>query len=373
MHIFVIFGTRPEAIKLAPIIQKARLEKEIRCTVCSTGQHLDLVSSIIEFFNIEVDIQLNLMSKNQSLSSFSSVCLIELDQILKKWRPNLVLVQGDTSTAFIGALSAFNNKIPCGHVEAGLRSFNKFSPFPEEMNRSLISKLALIHFAPTKSAYNNLLDEGINEKYIFEVGNTVVDTCLMVKEQMECSRTTIYTLLPRLDQEKEIVLITCHRRENHGLPLRRICESINHLAEKYFSELQFVFPVHPNPNVSESVNQYIDKKFKNILLTKPLAYPDLIFLLSQTRITLTDSGGIQEEAPTFNVPILILRENTERMEGVAQGSATLVGSNKQAIIEQFDRLYEAKNLSQLKNPYGQGDAADKIIAEILQLELPLPE
>jgi UDP-N-acetylglucosamine 2-epimerase (non-hydrolysing) len=369
--ILFIFGTRPEAIKMAPLINESLLQKDIiNCKVCTTGQHIEMLQQVVDFFEIKVDYQLELMKPNQTLFDITTIGISLLKPVLDDCKPDLVIVQGDTTTAFIGALSAFYNKIPVAHIEAGLRSFDNLSPFPEEVNRKMISTIANYHFAPTVQAANNLNNEGIS-KHVYNVGNTVIDA-LFLGLKMVTAKNNYNEKFSFLDQTKEIVLITAHRRESFGEPFNDICNAILYLADKY-SDIQFVFPVHPNPNILSVVNEKLTNK-DNIFIIKPLSYPELIWLMDKSYFIITDSGGIQEEAPSLSKPILVIREVTERMEGVNAGTAILTGTSKQKLIESAEKLINDitfyQSMALAVNPYGDGTSAKQtisIISKILNL------
>ena len=363
MHILVVLGTRPEAIKLAPIINNASLISGNFIKVCSTGQHKEMLEQVLTFFNIKPDYTLQVMRDGQSLSYLSSKILTELTLIVEKEKPDIIIVQGDTTTAFIGALVGFYNKIPVAHIEAGLRSFNMYSPFPEEVNRMLISRLATFHFCPTKAAVNNLQLENISQNVV-RVGNTVIDALFMGLEQIKHNKSsTFLTYFDFLDFSKKIVLITAHRRESFGKPFEHICQSITKAA-KCFPEVQFVYPVHFNPSVRKPVFEILSHQ-KNIFLIDLLKYEHFIWLLSQSYLVLTDSGGIQEEAPSLKIPVLVMRDVTERMEGVQAGNAKLVGTKEQTIFNHVRTLLTDNSVYHKmiinENPYGDGKASDKIL------------
>lgn len=350
-----IFGTRPEAIKLAPLILHFKENPNFNVHICNTGQHQDLLTPILDFFQIKPDATLNLMQANQNLADFSSRCLNALTPILTQLSPDWVFVQGDTSTAFMGALAAFYNKSKIAHVEAGLRSHDLHNPFPEEANRKFISQLATLHFAPTETAKQNLLNENIPEKNIHVVGNSVVDAiylCLdKIKQNPEPYKKSLTS--QNIDLNNHIILTTLHRRESFGKPFDSICQALQHIA-KDFPDTQIVFPLHPNPKVQESMAPL--KNIANIVLIPPLNYPDMIYLMKHSSLILTDSGGIQEEAPTLQTPTLVLRNVTERMEGVEAGTAVLVGTKRDNIVEEVRRWIENTRMQAdfAGNPYGDG-------------------
>ncbi|MFH1968566.1 MAG: UDP-N-acetylglucosamine 2-epimerase (non-hydrolyzing) [bacterium] len=359
MKLLFIVGTRPDAIKLAPVIKKAKEKKNIKTYVCLTAQHRQMLDQVIDFFGIKPDFDLNIMTPNQDLFKVTARLLERLGKVIKKVKPDWVIVQGDTTTTFAGALSAFYLKTKIAHVEAGLRTFNKYSPFPEEINRSLTTRLADLHFAPTKKAKEFLLKEGIPSKKIVITGNTGVDALfLALKETNNIERR-----LPKIDFSKKIVLVTGHRRESFGRPLKEICLALKNIA-KSFPEIEIIYPVHLNPNVKKPVFAIL-KNIKNIHLIKPLDYPSFTWIMKQSFIILTDSGGIQEEAPSFKKPVLVMRSVTERPEGIEAGIAKLVGTSKKEIIRAIKIIiqnkHEYKKMQASKNPYGDGKASGRII------------
>lgn len=362
--VLVIIGTRPEAIKMAPVIRALRERPEVfQSAVCVTGQHRQLLDQVITHFNFRVDYDLNLMRKDQRLSDLTSAIMSGIQEILDTVRPDCLLVQGDTTTAFVGALAGYYNHIQVGHVEAGLRTYNKLAPFPEEINRRLVGTLADHHFAPTQRARLALLAEGIDEARILVTGNTVVDALLQSLERIEALPPSMGNLEPLLTNGSKIVLITGHRRENFGEGFRNMCEAIRMLSED-FKDFSFVYPVHLNPNVQKPVHQLLGK-LVNVHLVPPLEYARFVRLMSKAYLVLTDSGGIQEEAPTFGKPVLVMREVTERPEGVEAGAALLVGTDKRRILTEAAKLMTDtkayQSMSQAKNPYGDGNAAARIV------------
>jgi UDP-N-acetylglucosamine 2-epimerase (non-hydrolysing) len=364
----IVFGTRPEAIKLCPIILELRKHPDFEPRVCVTAQHREMLDQVLEVFSIEPDTDLNLMEENQSLASLSSRSITALDIYFKKEKPDLVIVQGDTTTTFIASLSAFYNRIPIGHVEAGLRTSNKDSPFPEEINRVLTSHIADLHFAPTEIARQNLLKEGIPAERIFVTGNTVIDALFFALEKVRKSPPEIPGLPSHLmspGNGRKIVLITGHRRESFGKGFQSICEAISQLASR-FPEVDFIYPVHLNPNVQKPVFHILGNSIsKNIHLIEPLPYLQFVALMNRAAVILTDSGGIQEEAPSFGKPVLVMREATERPEAIEAGAAKLVGTDKETIVEEASRVLMQQSayekLANAKNPYGDGHAAPRIV------------
>lgn len=370
MNVLFIFGTRPEAIKMAPIIRKIKqYPNDFDVKVCITAQHREMLDQVLEFFNIEADYDLNLMKPNQDLFDISIASLSGLKRVFSEFTPDLIFVQGDTTTAFIGALSAYYLKVKVAHLEAGLRSHNKFSPYPEEMNRILAGNLADYHFAPTDRAKQNLSREGI-EKNVWNVGNTVIDALYLGLDIIDShGDAEYYQFFNYLDCNKKIVLITGHRRESFGKPFEEFATALKEVANK-FVDVQFVYPVHLNPNVGEPVKRILNNE-KNIFLIEPLDYSHLIWLMNKSYVVVTDSGGIQEEAPSLGKPVLVTREVTERVEGIEAGTAKLVGTNKNKIISELTDLLTNEEIylkmSQSINPYGDGKTSEKIVDILMKL------
>jgi UDP-N-acetylglucosamine 2-epimerase (non-hydrolysing) len=368
--ILLIFGTRPEAIKMAPVVSElSRYPDKFIIQTCVTGQHREMLVPILNFFKITPTFSLDLMVSGQSLASFTAKAITAISDVLVQVQPDLVLVQGDTTTAFVGALAAFYARIPVGHIEAGLRSENKYSPFPEELNRKLIAPIADLHFAPTKRAVESLKLEGIT-KQVYEVTNTCIDALFMglgiisVESQEAASlRSRIEKHFANIDLTKRLILVTGHRRESFGKGFENICRAIRGIAEKT-TDVEVVFPVHLNPNVREPV-QRILSGFSRVHLIEPLDYPEMIWLMSRSYLVLTDSGGVQEEAPSLGKPVLVMREVTERKEGIEAGSAVLVGTEQAQIEEKCLRLLnnadEYNKMASVRNPYGDGKAAGRIV------------
>lgn len=359
-------GTRPEAIKLAPLIRELKSEGLFEIKVCVTGQHKTMLQQVLDFFEIVPDYDLALMQPAQTLFTISSKAITRLEAIFEKFPCDLVIVQGDTTTAFIGALTAFYRKIKVAHLEAGLRSGDKYSPFPEEVNRMLTSVIAYVHLAPTLRAKQNLAAENIT-KNVFVVGNTVIDALLYSIEKLKTlNKNPIRSLY---DQSKRMVLITGHRRESFGQPFREICEAIKILAKEH-PDLEFVYPVHLNPQVQQPVYDIL-VNLKNVHLFEPVDYPTMVELMSASHLILTDSGGIQEEAPTLGKPVLVMRDVTERTEGIEAGTAKLVGTKSEVIISEVnkllsdDRLY--RSMSEARNPYGDGTSGSQIVKILKEL------
>lgn len=360
-----IFGTRPEAIKLAPLIAGLRKIGEVR--VCVTGQHREMLDQVLRFFSIVPDHDLNIMEENQNLFTVTAKSLRLLEKAIDESLPDLIIVQGDTTTAFAGALAGFYKKIKVAHVEAGLRSFDRFSPFPEEMNRIMIGHIADYHFAPTKKAGQNLVREGIPQRSIHVVGNTVIDALFMGLAIVKKNEKRFYDHFRFLDFSKRILLVTGHRRESFGKPFGNICRALKEIAR---NDVEIVYPVHLNPNVRGHVYPIL-RGIRNIHLIEPLAYPHLIWLMSKSYLVLTDSGGIQEEAPSLGKPVLVMRDVTERTEGIEAGTAVLVGTNRKRIVESALTLLSDKGeygkMAKRRNPYGDGKASERIRGIIKRL------
>ena len=364
--IMFIYGTRPEAIKMAPLIKEFQKNKDkFNVIVCLTGQHRQMLDQINDFFGIKGDYDLNLMKPNQTLFDVVSGCLLGLKNVLDKEKPDLIFVQGDTATVLAGALAAYFYKIPVAHLEAGLRSGDKYAPFPEEINRILTGHIADYHFAPTDRAVNNLKMENIT-KNVYKVGNTVIDALHLgldlIKQIGEEKYKEFFNFI---DFSKRIVLVTGHRRENFGDGFEHMCKAIAQLADN--NDIEIVYPMHMNPNVRAPVQKYLSNK-KNVHLIEPLDYPYLIWLMEKCFFVLTDSGGIQEEAPALGKPVLVMRDVTERQEGVESGTAKLVGTNFDVIVSEASKLLnnvkEYEKMSNAVNPYGDGTTSKQII-EIL--------
>lgn len=364
-NILVVLGTRPEAIKLAPVVLELRKNPEYQVFVCNTEQQKELSNQTLGFFGIDADFKLDVMRPNQTLAGVQSRILTALSDVFQNNHFDATIVQGDTMTVFCGALVSFYNRVPVFHVEAGLRSYDLFEPFPEEAMRQMTSRITDLHFAPTQLAYDSLVKEDIHADKISLTGNTVIDalSCLS-DDTMTAAEQALRDRGVVLNDK--LVLVTAHRRENHGERLDHILTAIKTLTEKY-SDHQFVLPVHPNPNVHDKVYAALGN-LANVILTNPLDYPELVCLMKNTKLVLTDSGGIQEEAPTFGNPVLVMRYETERTEGVDAGFAKLVGADIDKILGESDKiLSQDKSLTRLdgtKNPYGDGHAAQKIASAI---------
>lgn len=369
--IILVFGTRPEAIKMAPIIHLLKTEPDqFELKVCLTSQHRQMLDQVLNIFQINADIDLNLMKVNQNLSNLTSLILTEMGDVFVKYKPDIALVHGDTTTTLATSIAAFYNSIPIGHVEAGLRSNDLLAPYPEEFNRQITGKIAKLHFAPTELSKKNLLSEGVHESLISVTGNTVIDALYWVLKRIEKDKNLQKNLDNSLNsnlsfdfKNKDFVLMTAHRRENFGNGFLEICTAVKELAKKYV-DINFVYPVHLNPNVSKPVYEIL-RGFDNIHLIKPLEYESFVYLLKYSYLVLTDSGGIQEEAPSLGKPVLVMRETTERPEAVNVGTVTMVGSNYKRIINAVSRLLDDKKyylrMSRAHNPYGDGLAASRIV------------
>lgn len=354
------FGTRPEAIKMAPIIRELK-DRKTQYKICVTAQHREMLDQVLDFFEIVPDYDLSLMKPAQSLNSLSAGILDALDPILDDYFPDLVLVQGDTTTAAMVALGCFHKKIKIGHIEAGLRTYNIESPFPEEANRQIISKIADFHFAPTQDSKNNLINEGIDSQSISLTGNTVVDALhwALRKINSNIEPAEITQIKKLINSDKKLILVTGHRRENFGDGLMHVCEALKELAKN--EDLEIIYILHLNPNVSEPIGRMLGK-VENIHLVPPVSYPVMIWLLKECDLIISDSGGIQEEAPSFNKQVLVTREYTERMEGVNSGYCYLVGTDKIKISETANRLLRKSQLkNEIINPYGDGVASKRIV------------
>jgi UDP-N-acetylglucosamine 2-epimerase (non-hydrolysing) len=370
MKVLSIFGTRPEAIKMAPLVVKLKQNAQIDSAVCVTGQHREMLDQVLELFDITPDYDLNVMKKNQSLSEVTSRIINNLSPILEEYQPDLILVHGDTTTTFSAALSGFYHQVSVGHVEAGLRTGNIFSPWPEEANRKLVSCITEMHFAPTEQAMINLKQENVKGNKIMVTGNTVIDALMMIKDNIEGDinlQNSLSKNFSFIGDGKRIVLVTGHRRENFGQGFENICGSLKSLAIKN-NDVNFVYPVHLNPRVREPVNQLLSN-IDNIHLIEPQGYLEFVYLMINSYVILTDSGGIQEEAPALGKPVVVMRNTTERPEAVSAGTVVLVGTDKNKIVDTIDSLLNDKDryreMSMAHNPYGDGTASEKIINHII--------
>ena len=370
MRVLTVIGTRPEAIKLAPVVQRLALEEGVQSYLCLTGQHRDIVNPILKLFGVSADFDLRVMRKGQDLTDITQRILLGMRELFSQHSFDLVVVHGDTTSGFAAALSAFYAHIPVAHVEAGLRTGSLDAPWPEEGNRSLIGRLARLHFAPTEQARQNLLREGISDQAIFVTGNTVVDALYRIRDQVDQHRGLRLRMArryPFLKDGSKMILVTGHRRENFGDGLKQICDAIKRLARR--DDVQVVYPVHPNPLVRDPVHRLLGDE-PNIFLVEPLDYPDFVYLMDRCYFVLTDSGGVQEEAPCMGRPVLVMREKTERPEGLRAGVTRLVGTDADLIVRESERLLSSPKIYQAmcKAPtlYGSGDAADQIVSIMLK-------
>jgi len=368
ISILFLFGTRPEAIKMAPLVKVFLNDPKFAVKVAVTAQHREMLDQVLDFFEIQPDYDLNVMAPNQTLHELTSVLIERVTkEVLLKEKFYIVFVQGDTTTVLAASLAAFYQKIKIAHVEAGLRSGNMYSPFPEEMNRVLASRLATWHFCPTVTAKENLKLENIVDN-VYVTGNTVIDALLMGLEQIKKTGSDFYSSFNQINFEKNIILVTCHRRENFGQSFQNICDALLKLADLYKDSIEIVYPVHLNPNIKDIA--YKNLKGENIHLIDPLDYHELIWMMSKSYIILTDSGGIQEEAPSLGKPVLVMREVTERTEGIEAGTAILVGSDSNKIIAEAAMLLDDKNhynkIATASNPYGDGTTSELIKKIILE-------
>ncbi|MCR4880991.1 MAG: UDP-N-acetylglucosamine 2-epimerase (non-hydrolyzing) [bacterium] len=364
IKVMSVFGTRPEAIKMAPVVQELENDMNIKSIVCTTAQHREMLDQVLELFKIKPDYDLNIMKENQNLWSLTSDILLKMKDVLEQAQPDIVLVHGDTTTAFAAALSAFYAKIPVGHVEAGLRTFNKYYPFPEELNRVVADAVSTLYFAPTRTSVQNLLNSGIKEeKNIFQTGNTVIDALLYTVKNHETNLDNL-----KLNPDLRTILLTSHRRENLGKPLEEICDAILELVKTH-KDIQVIYPVHLNPNVRKTVFEKLENH-ERIILTEPMEYAPFATLMKKADVILTDSGGIQEEAPALAKPVLVLRDETERPEALEFGTVKLVGTDKERIVSTVSALLNSKEeydkMATAVNPYGDGLASKRIVKAILK-------
>lgn len=377
--IMLVFGTRPEAIKMAPLLLEFKKYPNLFQTiVCVTGQHREMLDQVLEIFDIKPDYDLNIMQQGQDLYEMTAKVLLGMRDVLKESRPDIVLVHGDTTTSTASALAAFYQQIPVGHVEAGLRTHNPYSPWPEELNRQITARIATYHFAPTELSRENLLHENIKDTQILITGNTVIDTLHFVTDKIRSDKALSEKLkkeiklagydTERLGNDKKLVLITGHRRENFGNGFINICHAIRDLAKKYQHDVDFIYPMHLNPNVRRPIHEVFGENLsvlENIFFIEPLEYLSFVYLMEKSYIILTDSGGIQEEAPSFGIPVLVMRNTTERPEALNAGTVKLVATDYDKIIMGVSLLIEDeekyKDMSMAINPYGDGNACKRII------------
>jgi UDP-N-acetylglucosamine 2-epimerase (non-hydrolysing) len=369
MKLLFVFGTRPEAIKLAPVVRELSARPNFHCKVCVTGQHRELLAQVLDLFGLRPDWNLEIMRPDQDLAYLTGAALSGVAGILASWRPDRVIVQGDTTTTFAGALAAFYHRIPVAHVEAGLRTSNIYSPWPEEINRRLVSQVADLHFAPTPRARDNLLREGIDGDRIIVTGNTGIDALLWVSAlldgQAELRARVEGIFGGYFAEHKRIILMTGHRRESFDGGLARICQAMARIALR--KDVAIVFPVHPNPNVRRATEPL--HRHDNVLLAEPVDYLELVFLLKRCYFVVTDSGGIQEEAPSFGKPVLVTRDTTERPEAMEHGLAKLVGTDDRRLFDEMQTLLDDprayRRMSRVENPYGDGFASRRIAARLV--------
>lgn len=363
IKVMSVFGTRPEAIKMAPLVKELESRKEIESIVCVTAQHREMLDQVLETFNIKPDYDLNIMKQGQTLGDVTTRALNGLEEVIKECRPDIVLVHGDTTTTFAGALAAFYNQVDIGHVEAGLRTYDKYSPFPEEMNRQMVDCMTDMYFAPTELSKSNLLKQNIDESKIYITGNTAIDAMsTTVKEDYD------HEELHWIGEDERMILLTAHRRENLGDPMRHIFRAIKRLTEE-FPDIKVLYPIHKNPKVRE-VAQEVFGDMDKIKMIEPLEVFDFHNFINKSYMILTDSGGIQEEAPSLGKPVLVLRDTTERPEGIDAGTLKLVGTDEDVIYEEAKTLLEDKKayakMSKASNPYGDGLASKRIVDAIIE-------
>lgn len=365
-----VFGTRPETIKMAPLVRALKIQSEQCITkVCVTGQHRQMLDQMLNLFEITPDYDLNLMQSGQTLTDLTVKPLAGLQPILNEFKPDWLIVQGDTTTAFSSALAAFYQQVKVAHVEAGLRTYNAYSPWPEEMNRRLLGSIASVHYAPTQTAVANLLAERIPEDTIVRTGNTAIDALLWVSERLQTDdfyRQQFRKQFDFLDQNKSLILVTGHRRENWDGGLARVFKALKEISKR--KDVQILYPVHLNPKVQKIANEILEKQ-ENIILIKPLDYLAFVYVMQRSHIIVTDSGGVQEEAPTLGKPVVVIRDTTERMEGVEAGTSILAGTQEQDIVKYINQLLDDvdlyKKMSLAHNPYGDGTASQYIVNDIL--------
>ena len=376
--ILLVFGTRPEAIKMAPLVKKLQANpEEFQTVVCVTGQHREMLDQVLRLFEITPDYDLNIMKPNQDLYDVTSRILLGMRDVLKEVQPDIVLVHGDTTTSMAAALAAFYQQIPVGHVEAGLRTGNIYSPWPEEMNRLMTGRISTVHFSPTPLAKQNLLQEHVDEAKIVVTGNTVIDALQMVVERLKNDeqlagevKEKVFNMgydVNRLGEDRRLVLITGHRRENFGEGFLNICYAIKNLSEKY-PNVDFVYPMHLNPNVRKPVLEILGEGADNVFLIEPLDYLPFVYMMQHSTLILTDSGGVQEEAPGLGKPVLVMRDTTERPEAVEAGTVLLVGTNREKIEQGVSMLLDDadcyRRMSEAVNPYGDGLACERIVKKL---------
>ena len=363
IKVMSIFGTRPEAIKMAPLVKELERRKEIESIVCVTAQHREMLDQVLNTFDIKPDYDLNIMKQGQSLADVTTRALVGLEEVIKEVKPDIVLVHGDTTTTFAGALAAFYNQVAIGHVEAGLRTYDKYSPYPEEMNRQMVDRLSDMYFAPTEISKDNLLKENIDESKIYITGNTAIDAMSTTVDE-----NYTHQELDWINAGERMILLTAHRRENLGEPMRHIFRAIKRVVDE-FSDVKVIYPIHMNPRVREVANEVFGDADR-VKLIEPLEVFDFHNFQNKSYIILTDSGGIQEEAPSLGKPVLVLRDTTERPEGIKAGTLKLVGTDEDVIYEETKKLLldkkEYEKMSKASNPYGDGHASERIVDAIIE-------
>ncbi len=367
-RVLTVFGTRPEDIKMAPLVQALKQSDQFEAAVCVTAQHREMLDQVLELFEIKPEFDLDIMKPGQTLNEVTANILLSIKPVLQKFKPDVVLVHGDTATTLATALAAYYEQVPVGHVEAGLRTGNIYSPWPEEVNRKVTGCIAQYHFAPTLASKNNLLKEGVEDARVVITGNTVIDALLSVKDKIlsdDSLKDHLARQFPFLDNSKKMILVTGHRRESFGGGFERICEALRALSKD--NNVQIVYPVHLNPNVQEPVNRLL-AGIDNIHLIEPQDYLPFVYLMIQSHVIVTDSGGVQEEAPSLGKPVLVMRETTERPEAVEAGTVKLVGTDTQKIIKEANTLLNDeqayKTMAKAHNPYGDGKACERILATL---------
>lgn len=365
--ILIIFGTRPEAIKMAPLVKAFQKETSFETKVCVTAQHRQMLDQVLNFFDIQPDFDLNLMKPNQNLYTITADIIVGLKSVLEDFKPGFVFVHGDTTTTMAASIAGFYSGAKVCHIEAGLRTFDKYAPFPEEINRQVTGRIADLHFAPTETSKENLLKENVSEKNILVTGNTVIDALLESADRVETIEDEEISRLKSLvDTSKKLILVTGHRRENHGQGFLNICKALKEIAVKN-ADVQLIYPVHLNPNVQKPVYEILSD-VENIHLIEPLSYPAFVWLMKYSYLIITDSGGVQEEAPSLGKPVLVMRDTTERPEAVEAGTVILVGTDTQKIIAECEELLKNtekyKKMSALHNPYGDGKACERVVEYI---------
>ncbi|HGF4185076.1 TPA: non-hydrolyzing UDP-N-acetylglucosamine 2-epimerase [Escherichia coli] len=372
--VLVVFGTRPEAIKMAPLVQTLHSDSRFESRVCVTAQHREMLDQVLDLFEIEPDYDLNLMRTGQTLNDITARIVTELKSVLQEYKPDIIIVHGDTTTALAASLCAYYEKIPIGHVEAGLRTGNIYSPWPEEGNRKLIASIATYHFAPTETSKQNLLAENIQEKNIYVTGNTVIDALFMIYEKIKKNtklKRKLSKLFPFINESQKIILVTGHRRENFGEGFERICNALARVAKKN-KNVQIIYPMHLNPNVRKPVTDILGN-IENVALIEPQQYLPFVYLMNKAHIIVTDSGGIQEEAPSLGKPVLVMRDTTERPEAVISGTVKLIGTDVEKITRNINILLtneiEYKKMSKAHNPYGDGYACKRILNGLMNLNV----